>query len=38
MMQVFVYLLVVGTLIGLAARVSEDFLRLAHRPVSKICT
>jgi len=32
-MEVFVYLLVVGTLIALAARVSEGFLRLAHRPV-----
>jgi beta-lactamase regulating signal transducer with metallopeptidase domain len=33
MMEIFVYLLVVGTLIALAARVSEGFLRLAQRPV-----
>jgi beta-lactamase regulating signal transducer with metallopeptidase domain len=33
MMEVLVYLLVVGTLIALAARVSEGFLRLVHRPV-----
>lgn len=33
MMEIFAYLLVVGTLTALAARVSEGFLRLAHRPV-----
>lgn len=33
MIEVFVYLLVVGTLVALAARVSEGFLHLARRPV-----